>query len=415
MTVTPGYKQTEVGLIPEDWEVTKLRRVSKEPLQNGVFFRPSLKGKGVKLINVGDLYVDASINPETLALFDASEKDRQRYKVEDGDIFFTRSSVIPSGIAHCNIYRSTNDEVVVFDSHVIRFRPDKTKIDPLYIRKYCIGAIARRYFVSGAKTMAMTTIDQSALDKCPVILPPLGEQRAIAAALSDADDWIASLDRLIAKKRDIKQAAMQQLLTGRTRLPGFQKKNEYKKTEIGLIPIGWEVRPLAEISRKITDGEHLTPKREPQGFYLLSARNVLDGRIDVSDVDYVGLEEYVRIRRRCAPEADDILISCSGTIGRIALAPGHFECVLVRSAALVKLQKASSNPAFIHFWLRGETAQKQILSSVNQGAQPNLFLGQIEKILCPVPSLPEQQVVGAMLTDIETEIFDISPGPISTL
>ena len=67
------------------------------------------------------------------------------------------------------------------------------------------------------------------------------EQRAIAAALSDADEWIASLDRLIAKKRDIKQAAMQQLLTGKTRLPGFQKKPGYKQTEVGLIPEDWEV------------------------------------------------------------------------------------------------------------------------------------------------------------------------------
>ena len=67
-------------------------------------------------------------------------------------------------------------------------------------------------------------------------LPPLKEQRAIAAALSDADEWIASLDRLIAKKRDIKQAAMQQLLTGKTRLPGFQKAPGYKQTEVGVIP-----------------------------------------------------------------------------------------------------------------------------------------------------------------------------------
>jgi len=214
----PGYKETDAGVIPEDWEVTNLCRVSKEPLQNGVFFKPSLKGKGVKLINVGDLYVDAPISSETLALFDASERDRQRYRVEDCDIFFTRSSLVPSGIAHCNIYRSNGTEPVVFDSHVIRFRPDKAKIDPSYVHKYCTGAIARRHFISGAKTMAMTTIDQSVLDKCPVVLPVLEEQRAIAAVLSEIDVDLAALEGKRDKVRALKQGMMQELLTGRIRL-----------------------------------------------------------------------------------------------------------------------------------------------------------------------------------------------------
>ena len=74
------------------------------------------------------------------------------------------------------------------------------------------------------------------------------EQRAIATALSDADDWIASLDRLIAKKRDIKQAAMQQLLTGKTRLPGFQKKPGYKQSEIGVIPEDWGAEAMGDYS-----------------------------------------------------------------------------------------------------------------------------------------------------------------------
>ena len=114
-------------------------------------------------------------------------------------------------------------------------------------------------------------------------------------------------------------------------------KSGYKQTEVGVIPEEWEVRNLKDVSLKITDGDHVTPKRETNGYYLLSARNVLNGRIDVSDVDYVGPSEYQRMKQRCGPEAGDILISCAGTIGRVAVVPPGFECVLVRSLPWPKL------------------------------------------------------------------------------
>ncbi|MBN8516541.1 MAG: restriction endonuclease subunit S [Candidatus Accumulibacter sp.] len=175
----------------------------------------------------------------------------------------------------------------------------------------------------------------------------------------------------------------------------------YKKTDVGVIPDEWQVRQLAEVSRKITDGDHVTPKRESQGYYLLSARNVLNGRIDVSDVDYVGADEYWRMKQRCGPEAGDILISCSGTIGRVAVVPADFECVLVRSAALAKINCSSANGVFIQYWLQGRRAQKQIANSVNQGAQPNLFLNHIERLACPLPPLPEQRAIAEALSDVD--------------
>lgn len=91
----------------------------------------------------------------------------------------------------------------------------------------------------------------------------------------------------------------------------MEVKPGYKQTEVGVIPEEWDVSTLSRISSKITDGDHATPQRSKQGYYLLSARNVLNGRIDVSDVDYVGESEYRRMRQRCGPEAGDVLISCS--------------------------------------------------------------------------------------------------------
>ncbi len=175
----------------------------------------------------------------------------------------------------------------------------------------------------------------------------------------------------------------------------------YKQTEVGVIPNEWAVCLLSDISRRITDGDHATPARTSQGYYLLSARNVLDGRIDVSDVDYVGAGEYQRMRSRCAPEPGNILISCSGSIGRVAVVPAGFECVLVRSAALAKIDPAMADSVFIQYWLQGSRAQGQIFASVNQGAQPNLFLKQIERLACPKPVEHEQRAIAQALSDAD--------------
>lgn len=175
----------------------------------------------------------------------------------------------------------------------------------------------------------------------------------------------------------------------------------YKQTEVGEIPKEWGVRKLSDVSLKITDGDHITPKRTAQGYYLLSARNVLNGRIDVSDVDYVGSDEYQRMKQRCGPEAGDVLISCSGTIGRVAVVPIGFECVLVRSAALVKIAPKLVDGVFLQYWLQGIKAQLQITSSVNQGAQPNLFLNHIERLLSPLPPLSEQRAIALALSDVD--------------
>ncbi|MBR9802818.1 hypothetical protein GYB59_14515 [bacterium] len=174
-------------------------------------------------------------------------------------------------------------------------------------------------------------------------------------------------------------------------------------SEVGYIPKDWGVRELSEISRRITDGDHLTPRRTNQGNYLLSARNVLDGRVDLSDVDYVDNDEYARMEKRCGAKPGDLLISCSGHgFGRIAVVPPGLECVLVRSAALVKVDHAKVDAQFVQYWLQGRNAQAQIANSASRAAQPNLFLHQIQRIHCAVPpTIGEQRAIAEALSDVD--------------
>jgi len=183
----------------------------------------------------------------------------------------------------------------------------------------------------------------------------------------------------------------------------MEVKPGYKQTEVGVIPAEWEACQLSEISTKITDGDHLTPKRERAGYYLLSARNVRDGSIDLTDVDYVGVDEYRRMRQRCAPEVGDLLISCSGHgLGRVSTVPVGLDCVLVRSAALVKLDPKKATAFFIQYWLQGAHAQNQISVSKSLAAQPNLFINNIERLRCPIPAtVSEQRAIATALSDVD--------------
>lgn len=212
-----GYKPSELGEIPEDWYISNVKQVSLVPMQNGLFYQPLRKGKGVPLINVSDMYKTAPIDVQGLELFDATPAEIKVFKVSYGDLFFTRSSVVPSGIAYCNIFHSERNDVV-FDSHLIRVRPNTDLVDPNYLYLNCTSKHARNALIAEAKTATMTTIDQGAINRCPVLIPTKSEQSAIANMLSDMDLEIQALDQHLNKTRQIKQGMMQELLTGKTRL-----------------------------------------------------------------------------------------------------------------------------------------------------------------------------------------------------
>ena len=229
--VRPGYKQTELGVIPEDWDVVSLNSLSIGGMQNGVFYEVDRKGSGVSFLNVGDLYGDTPIRSSALQKFNATRNEIERFKINSGDLFFTRSSIVPSGIAYCNWYYGSDEEVTVFDSHVVRFKTNLNKVVPMYLYLQCISPSSRKYFIANSKTATMTTIDQAVLGECQIALPLKKEQEKIAQTISDIDYLITNLEKKLAKKKAIKQGAMQELLTGKRRLPGFD--GEWVDLEIG--------------------------------------------------------------------------------------------------------------------------------------------------------------------------------------
>jgi type I restriction enzyme S subunit len=166
------------------------------------------------------------------------------------------------------------------------------------------------------------------------------------------------------------------------------------------IPLGWLFCFVDDLALKVTDGEHATPERSQSGHYLLSARNVTNSGIDVSDVDFVSKAEFERIRKRCDPDKNDVLISCSGSVGRVAVVDQDNAYAMVRSAALIKLDSSLINSYYVALALRSDPAQEQVVVYSKSTAQANLFIGAIRKLRIPLPPLAEQHRIVAKVDEL---------------
>ena len=414
MVATTGYRQTEVGVIPEDWDYTDLLSVSRAPMQNGVFFEPLRKGKGIKLINVGDLYEVFPIDVESLELFDATDNETQRFKVEDGDLFFTRSSVVPSGIAQCNIFHSTDSQPVVFDSHIVRVRPDTQKTDAQYLFWFCGGSVARRYLVSHSKTATMTTIDQGVLAKCPILLPPTkAEQEAIAEALSDADALIESLEQLIDKKRLIKQGAMQELLTGKRRLPGFELRTGFKPTQFGEIPEDWSFRPLGTEIQEMTDfvaaGSFESLRNNIQVYdtpnYAVYVR-LFDLRLGLhhNKQKYVDVASYQFLSRSNLHGNEILVANIGANVGEAFLMPcGVGPATIAPNMIVLRPDDRKVRSGYLFFYIMSDFGQARMSELIAGSGHPKINKTDLKKLMVVIPSLDEQEAIAALLSDMDSE------------
>ncbi|OPY56603.1 MAG: Type-1 restriction enzyme EcoKI specificity protein [Pelotomaculum sp. PtaU1.Bin035] len=376
------------------WEEVELLSLSNGGMQNGVFYEVSRKGSGIPLINVGDLYQSAPITYERLELFDANDDEIKRFSVNDGDLFFTRSSVVASGIAHCNYYRKTTEKKpVVFDSHVIRFKTDTTKVVPMYLYLQCISPKARKFFVANAKTATMTTIDQDILGKCLIDLPPLPEQRAIAAALSDMDGYIAALEQLIAKKRAVKQGAMQELLTGKRRLPGFSGE--------------WVEKKLGDLFDITSSKRVFQSEWRPSGVPFYRAREiaVLSEKGSVDNELFISYEMYEQYTREYGSiQSDDVLITGVGTLGKVYVVKEGDRFYFKDGNIIWLKSKHLINSNFLRQLYFTEAIISQVFGTSGGSTVGTYTIKNANETIVPYPPLDEQTAIAEILSDMDAEI-----------
>ena len=231
MELKPGYKQTEVGVIPEEWDQTEIgNRTVKvgsgiTPTGGVRVYRQSGR-PFVRSQNVGrgSLLLDdiAFIDDQIHESFSATE-------IAVGDVFLniTGASIGRSAVADARV-RGGN-----VNQHVCIIRPKAGELDSRFLNHFLLSTSGQRQIDSFQAGGNRQGLNFGQIRSFRLPLPPFPEQRAIAGTLGDVDALLGALTRLIAKKRDLKQAAMQQLLTGKKRLPGF--RGEWEVVKAGYI------------------------------------------------------------------------------------------------------------------------------------------------------------------------------------
>jgi len=227
MEVRPGYKLTEVGVIPEDWGVRSVQEIGK--IKTGPF-GTLLKaseysdGEGVPLISVGEVGNGRfRITDDTPRVPISVVRRLPQYVLRAGDIVFGRKGAVDR-----SALVSLAEEGWFLGSDGISVRPSGI-CHPPYLAAQFQSWLVQSWLIQNAIGTTMPSLNQGILGRVQIPYALKAEQQAIATTLSDIDALIDGLTQLITKKRDIKQAAMQQLLTGKTRLPGFSGKWEVKR------------------------------------------------------------------------------------------------------------------------------------------------------------------------------------------
>ncbi len=381
--------KTPLGELPAEWQASPLGReglVSR--VGSGITptgGRKVYKESGrpfVRSQNVGwgRLILDdlAYIDEQTHRSFQASE-------IVEGDVFLniTGASIGRCAVANRAVARGNVNQ------HVCEIRVNPAFMNPVFVSNVILSEIGQNQIASFQAGGNRQGLNFSQVRAIVLPLPPLPEQRAIATALSDVDSLIAALNALIAKKRAIKQATMQQLLTGKTRLRGFDGE--------------WETKKIGEFTDCTAGG---TPDTEVASYWNGSIRWMSSGELHAKGVQEVAgriTEAGLKNSSTKIVPAQCVLVGLAGqgkTRGTVAINTVPL-CTNQSIAAIYP--NASFDTAYLFYNLESRYDELRELST-GDGGRGGLNLTIIRAIKVPFPSKEEQEAIAQVLSDMDSEI-----------
>ena len=391
-------KQTEIGLIPDDWEVIKIgdkvdifRGGSPRPIERYI----TTNAYGINWIKIGDVRPNDKYIRQTEEKIIPEGKSRSR-EVKKGD--FILSNSMSFGRPYIlNIDGCIHDGWLTIQNYSESF--DK---EFLY---YLLGSdeVFKQY-VQMAAGSSVQNLNKEKVADLQLKVPPLAEQQRIAKALSDVDSLISTTEKFIQKKKNIKQGTMQNLFTGKKRLPGFAKSTRTKMTELGEIPEDWEVKGFGDYASIVRGGS----PRPIQNFLTTNSDGInwiKIGDVKPEDKYIVSTEEKIipegKSRSREVHKGDFIL-SNSMSFGRpyILQIDG---CIHDGWLAIQNYQETFDSD-FLYYLLGSDEIFKQYIEMAAGSSVQNLNKEKVAKLLVPIFDKKEQTAIASVLSSMDKEI-----------
>ncbi len=383
----------ESGDAYPEWTHSNLLELSQNGFSNGVFNDPKKVGKGYRLINVLDMYIPSTIDDTKLSKVDIDITEFKKNKVECGDIFFTRSSLVKEGIAYSNVYLG-NSEDITFDGHLIRLRPNKDLINPSCFNYLLRTKAVRNQLVMRGKTATMTTIGQADIASVYVDFPSKQEQTKIANFLTAVDNKISQLTKKHKLLILYKKGIMQKI---------FSQELRFKDDEGQEFP-DWKFDALGNLS-DVRDGTHESPSFINIGYPLITSKNLLiDGSLDEVTVNFICEKDFNNFNKRSKVNIGDILFGMIGTIGNpVQVKSSNFA---IKNVALIK-EMGSLNNSFLTQYLKSSSIIKKLEALKTGNTQKFISLSNLRSIEIACPCSAEQTKIAKFLTAIDDKLSNV--------
>lgn len=383
--VKPGYKQTEIGVLPEDWECVLL--LDKSKLLNGLTYTPdNVKNNGLLVLRSSNIQNNQLSLEDTLYVNCIVEDEK---KIKDGDIMICVRNGSAALIGKCA--QAHRDYDATFGAFMAVLRGNHNDYILQILQQ---GTIQKEIIKNSGATINQITNGDFKLVK--IALPTSNDEEiAIASSLSNVDKLISSLEKLITKKKAIKRGTMQELLTGKRRLPGFSGKwqnfNLMKHSKIK-ARIGWQ---------GLKKSEYLD-----SGYALLvTGTDFDDGKVQWDRCHYVTRSRYDQ-DRNIQIQNNDILITKDGSLGKVALARGLTKPATLNSGIFViRPLQSIYDPVFVYHIL-SSFVFKNFLDKLSAGSTIiHLYQKDVDKFefLLP-PAIEEQNAIAAVLSEMDADI-----------
>lgn len=401
-----GFKLTDAGWIPQDWDVST---VSAEfTIQLGKMI-DAAKNTGVLKPYVGNRAVQwGHVDLDAIATVPLSRSDLQRFRLQRGDLLVCeggeigRAAIWDDPIPEC-----------YYQKAIHRLRA-KQGYDAFLMMSFLQLWAWTGHLCNYVTQTSIAHLPKEKFEIVPLPVPPPPEQQVIAEALSDVDGLIGALEKLIAKKRAIKQAAMQQLLTGKTRLPGFTNSTAVQKTEIGILPADWSLRPLGSEIEALEAGVSVRSVDTPQdmnseGPAVLKTSAVEDGHFLPGECKPIDSRD--KSRAKLNPRADTILISRMNTIalvGECGYVDRDYSNLFIPDRLWMTRfrSKGSISARWLSYVLttRDYGQKLKAIATGTSGSMKNIAKPSLLGLLFAFPEPEEQRAIAAVLSEMDAEI-----------
>jgi type I restriction enzyme, S subunit len=295
----------------------------------------------------------------------------------------------------------------ICSAHMLVLEPIDTKITPEFLSLFLQGERFFEVALMVSEGSLSPTIKWTNLAKQEFTIPQIPEQKIIVSIITQIDEYVKQTQILIEQAKIYQISKREELLTIGIHHSKPKKIKWHYGKNIGL-PENWELKTIDELTETpVTDGPHETPEFLAKGIPFLSVDNIVDNKLDFTELRYISKQDDEKYSKKCKPQRNDILFGKAASVGKVAIVDTDDDFNIWSPLALIRLKK-SYVPGYFYNFFQTSFFYNEVIRYTNVNTQGNISMKDIKKIYCLVPTKPEQEAIMIILSEISDFIENLN-------